>query len=174
MDSGWIDGLPFQYEAVRAPAAAHKTFLGHLYSEKSTVSANLLKVPEYERLPIYPSTINDRVQTICRFYRWAVDSEWLEGLPFHYEAVRAPAAAHKTFLGHLYCEKSTVSANLLKVPEYEQLPRPLRPDQIDAVFRCLPERLILFSTAIAPGELKRTINDWRMYGEDHTCTGERG
>ena len=99
--------------------------------------------------PYSRSTINDRVQTICRFYRWAVDSGWMEALPFHYEAVRAPAAAHKTFLGHLYCEKSTVSANLLKVPEYERLPRPLRPDQIDAVFRCLPEPY-------------RLIGDWAL------------
>lgn len=98
--------------------------------------------------PYARATINDRVQSICRFFRWAVEIGWMDALPFQYEAVRV-SNAHRAFSGYRADGLSVTGTNTLKIPEYERLPRPLRPDQIDAVFRYLPQDY-------------RLIGDWAL------------
>ncbi|AME27364.1 tyrosine-type recombinase/integrase [Burkholderia sp. PAMC 26561] len=94
--------------------------------------------------PYARSTVNDRIHTVCRFYKWARDRGRIEELPFHFVDVRVSAERRHSFLGHLHTGALVVSANALTVSEHERLPRPLRVDQLQLLFArlAMPYRLI--------------------------------
>ena len=91
---------------------------------------------EHTNRPYARSTINDRVRTVCRFYSWAHQRGWIEELPFHFIDVRVQQR-RQSMLAHLDVRPGIVSANVLTVPEHEQLPRALRADQLRHLFGSL-------------------------------------
>ena len=48
----------------------------------------LARASPHSKKPYARSTINDRVQPVCRFYTWAHQHGWIEALPFHFVDVR--------------------------------------------------------------------------------------
>ena len=83
----------------------------------------------HTRRPYARSTINDRLRTICRFYRWAHEQGWIDVLPFHFVDVRV-RRRRPSFLAHVDARPGVMAANVLTLAEQERLPRALRPDQL--------------------------------------------
>ena len=103
----------------------------------------LAQASPHTKRPYARSTINDRVQTVCRFYTWAHQRGWIDVLPFHFVDVRVKKR-RQSFLAHVDPSPGVVAANVLTVAENERLPRALRVDQLRRFSRHLkmPYRLI--------------------------------
>jgi integrase len=93
--------------------------------------------------PYARSTINDRIRSVCRFYAWAHRHNLIDELPFTFRDVPVvrPAAA-RGFLAH--AGGTPPKANVLTIPEYEVLPRPLRIAELRRLMAALdmPYRLM--------------------------------
>jgi integrase/recombinase XerD len=102
--------------------------------------------------PYARSTINDRVRSVCRFYEWAHRRGWIGKLAFHAIDVRIISGRKRSFLAHGDLRSTVTTANVLTVAEYENLPRPLRVDQLKLLFANLatPYRLMA-EWAVAAG-----------------------
>lgn len=98
----------------------------------------------HTKRPYARATVNDRVRTISRFYRWAHGRGWIDELPFHLVDVRVTSGRRQSFLAHVDQRPGLMAANVLTVAEHERLPRPLRADQLRLLFAQLemPYRLI--------------------------------
>jgi integrase/recombinase XerD len=94
--------------------------------------------------PYARSTINDRIRSVCRFYDWAHRRGWIPDLSFHAIDVRIGSGRKQSFLAHVDQRPTVTSAKVLTVAEYENLPRPLRVDQLKLLFANLatPYRLM--------------------------------
>jgi site-specific recombinase XerD len=102
--------------------------------------------------PYARSTINDRVRTVCRFYDWAHRHGWIQELPFHAIDVRIVSGRKQSFLAHVDQRSTVTTANVLTVAEYENLPRPLRVDQLKRLFAKLaPPYRLMAEWAVATG-----------------------
>jgi integrase/recombinase XerD len=125
----------------------------------ATYRNRLLSQPSpHTRRPYARSTINDRVRTICRFYAWAQGRGWIEALPFHFIEVRVAMGRRRSFLAHVDPRPDVTAANILTVAEHEQLPRPLRVDQLRLLFAQLelPYRLMA-EWALATGMRRKEL-----------------
>ena len=60
------------------------------------------------------STINARVRTVCRFYKWAAQTGWIERTPFPTEAYRNPHAL-RGFLAHTTKRGKTSERNAMTI-----------------------------------------------------------
>jgi len=94
--------------------------------------------------PYARSTINDRVRCVCRFYDWAHRRGWITERPFRAIDVRISPGRKQSFLAHVDPRSAVTTANVLTVAEYENLPRPLRVDQLKLLFAhlAMPYRLM--------------------------------
>jgi len=108
--------------------------------------------------PYARSTVNDRVRTVCRFYTWAHRRGLIEALPFDYVEVSLRSVRRQGMLAHLYHRPATVMANILTVSEVERLPRPLRVDQLQSLFRHLSSPYDLIAEwALATGMRRKEL-----------------
>lgn len=80
----------------------------------------------YERV-----TINSRVQTVCRFYAWAWEEKLIDALPYSLEQ-RAMFR-----FGEALPINRDAPVNPLTLTVPERLPRPLRVDELERLFRHL-------------------------------------
>lgn len=71
--------------------------------------------------------VNDRVRSVCRFYSWAHRRGLIDTLPFDY-------VDESRMMAHLDHRRPIIAANVLTISEAERLPRPLRVDQLQALF----------------------------------------
>lgn len=108
--------------------------------------------------PYARSTVNDRVRTVCRFYEWARRRGLIESLPFDYVDVSLRSARRQGMLAHLDWRAPVVMANILTVSEAERLPRPLRVDQLQCLFRHLdPPYDLIAEWALATGMRRKEL-----------------
>jgi len=111
------------------------------FADEGTIAAyrnRMLATPSpHTGRPYARSTVNDRVRTICRFYSWAHRRGLIEDLPFDYIEVSLRSTRQQGMLAHLDHRPQAVMANILTVAEAERLPRPLRVDQLQSLFRHL-------------------------------------
>ena len=120
--------------------------------------------------PYARSTVNDRIHTVCRFYSWAHGRSWIDRLPFHFVDVRVSGGRRHSFLGHLHTAPSVMPANVLTIPEYESLPRPLRVDQLRLLFARLdgPYRLMA-EWALVTGMRRKELCGLSVYQVPETA-----
>lgn len=108
--------------------------------------------------PYARSTVNDRVRTTCRFYSWAHRRGLIEAVPFDYVEVSLRSGRRQGMLAHLDHRPPTVMANILTVSEVERLPRPLRVDQLQSLFRHLgPPYDLIAEWALATGMRRKEL-----------------
>ncbi|MCO5131405.1 MAG: site-specific integrase [Xanthobacteraceae bacterium] len=102
--------------------------------------------------------MNDRIRTVCRFYSWAHRRGLIEAVPFDYVEVSLRSVRRQGMLAHLDHRPATVMANILTVSEVERLPRPLRVDQLQSLFRHLPSPYDLIAEwALATGMRRKEL-----------------
>jgi site-specific recombinase XerD len=80
--------------------------------------------------PYARSTINNRLRTISRFYTWCVQQKILEQIPFSNSEIAASRNRPNSFLAHVDAKGGRQIVNELTTRTYQQLPKPLSPDQI--------------------------------------------
>ena len=90
---------------------------------------NMIENPSpHTRRPYSRSTINQRVRTVIRFYKWAHREGLIDTLPFSDEDVRA--IARQPYLSHTEADPHTVRANELTLREVQRAPHALsEPEQ---------------------------------------------
>lgn len=142
--------------------ALEQSGLGWRLADEGTIAAyrnRMLATPSpHTGRPYARSTVNDRVRTICRFYAWAHRRGLIEALPFDYVEVSLRSARRQGMLAHLDRRPATVMANILTVAEAERLPRPLRVDQIQSLFRHLSSPYDLIAEwALATGMRRKEL-----------------
>lgn len=133
----------------------------HLVDE-GTIAAyrnRMLSTPSpHTGRPYARSTVNDRVRTICRFYSWAHRRGLVDTLPFDYVEVSLRSVRRQCMLAHLDHRPPTVAANILTIAEVERLPRPLRADQLQSLFRHLASPYDLIAEwALATGMRRKEL-----------------
>lgn len=133
----------------------------HLVDE-GTIAAyrnRMLSTPSpHTGRPYARSTVNDRVRTICRFYSWAHRRGLVDTLPFDYVEVSLRSVRRQGMLAHLDHRPPTVAANILTIAEVERLPRPLRVDQLQSLFRHLASPYDLIAEwALATGMRRKEL-----------------
>ncbi|WP_370159265.1 tyrosine-type recombinase/integrase [Limimaricola soesokkakensis] len=132
------------------------------FADEGTIAAyrnRMLSMPSpHTGRPYARSTVNDRVRTVCRFYSWAHRRGLIDVLPFDYVEVSPRSSRRQGMLAHLDNRPPVVMANVLTVSEAERLPRPLRVDQLQCLFRHLhpPYRLIA-EWALATGMRRKEL-----------------
>ncbi|WP_258045736.1 hypothetical protein [Mesorhizobium sp. NBSH29] len=163
--------LSYLLELATIPGRSHametlRTYSEHLhdwrFADEGTIAAyrnRMLATPSpHTGRPYARSTVNDRVRTICRFYSWAHRRG-----PDRRPAIRlhrgvAPVdtpAGHAGASGSASCG---VMANILTVAEAERLPRPLRVDQLQSLFRHLASPYDLIAEwALATGMRRKEL-----------------
>ena len=87
--------------------------------------------------PYATSTINDRLRTICRFYKFAHKRHWIDELPFVDDADVPVSTRRQPMLIHTERDPYKVKANELTLPEYERRPRALTGQQVRLLFNHL-------------------------------------
>ncbi|RWN47526.1 tyrosine-type recombinase/integrase [Mesorhizobium sp.] len=136
--------------------------LGWRFADEGTIAAyrnRMLSTPSpHTGRPYGRSTVNDRVRTVCRFYSWAHRRGLIDALPFDYVDVSLRSARRQGMLAHLDNRPPVVMANVLTVSEAEQLPRPLRVDQLQCLFRHLdPPYDLIAEWALATGMRRKEL-----------------
>ena len=86
--------------------------------------------------PYAPATINGRIRTVCRFYKWAAEAGWIESTPFPTEVYRNLHAG-KGFLAHTKPPGRHPERSLLTVTEHRARRRALMTKEV----RCLIDAL---------------------------------
>ena len=110
--------------------------------------------------PYAISTINDRMRTICRFYKWLYKRHWIDELPFHDDVDVRVSTRRQPELIHTEKNPYLVKANELTLPEYERLPRALPRHHIRQLFLHLNMPYSLMGEwAIATGSGARRFAD---------------
>ncbi|WP_308460485.1 tyrosine-type recombinase/integrase [Mesorhizobium sp. NBSH29] len=158
-------------ELATIPGRSHametlRTYSEHLhdwrFADEGTIAAyrnRMLATPSpHTGRPYARSTVNDRVRTICRFYSWAHRRGLIEDLPFDYIEVSLRSTRQQGMLAHLDQRPAAVMANILTVAEAERLPRPLRVDQLQSLFRHLASPYDLIAEwALATGMRRKEL-----------------
>jgi len=102
--------------------------------------------------PYARTTINARVQSVCRFYEWSHGKGLVDALPFR---------RIKRLIFRSYRWESggrPVAANMLTLAETERLPRPLRADELDRLFANLaPSARLAAEWALTAGLRRKEI-----------------
>lgn len=137
-------------------------------ADEGTIAAyrnRMLSAPSpHTGRPYARSTVNDRVRTVCRFYSWAYRRGLIDALPFNYVDVSLRSARRHGMLAHLDNRPPVVMANVLTVSEAEQLPRPLRVDQLQCLFRHLdPPYGLIAEWALATGMRRKELCGLRLH-----------
>ena len=107
--------------------------------------------------PYARSTVNDRVRSVCRFYLWAHRRGLIDTLPFDYVDVSL-RSSRQGMMAHLDHRRPIIAANVLTISEAERLPRPLRVDQLQALFHHLdPPYGLIAEWALATGMRRKEL-----------------
>ena len=85
-----------------------------------------------------PATINARVRSVCRFYKWAAEGEWIEATPFPTEAYLSTHAG-TGFLGHTRHRDKASERNPLTVSEPRARRRSLGAGEIRRLMETLAD-----------------------------------
>ena len=100
--------------------------------------------------PYATSTINDRLRTIIRFYKFAHKRHWIDELPFVDDAEVRVSTRRKPMLIHTERDPYKIKGNELTLPEYERLPRALTRQQIRLLFNHLKMPYALMASGRLP------------------------
>ncbi len=90
--------------------------------------------------PLARSTINGRLRTIGRFYRWSVANGLMSQVPFASQEITLSRSRPQRFLAHIDASGGRTQANELTMRHVPMLPRPLAPEVIRRVMARMPAR----------------------------------
>jgi site-specific recombinase XerD len=90
--------------------------------------------------PLARSTINGRLRTVGRFYRWSVANGLVKQVPFATQEIALSRSRPQGFLAHVDASGGRSRANELTVRHTPMLPRPLVPDAIQRIMAGLSAR----------------------------------
>lgn len=90
--------------------------------------------------PLARSTINGRLRTIARFYRWSVGTGLMKQIPFASQDIALSRSRPQGFLAHIDASGGRQRANELTMRHVPMLPRPLAPETIRRVIAGMPTR----------------------------------
>jgi len=90
--------------------------------------------------PLARSTINGRLRTISRFYRWSVANGLMKMVPFASQEISLSRSRPQGFLTHVDASGGRTQANELTVRHVPMLPRPLAPEAIRRIMALMSAR----------------------------------
>lgn len=90
--------------------------------------------------PLARSTINGRLRTIGRFYRWSVANGLMQQVPFASHEVALSRSRPQGFLTHVDATGGQTRANELTMRHVPMLPRPLAPEAIRRIMAAMSAR----------------------------------
>jgi len=93
----------------------------------------MLRPQKHSGRPLARSTINGRLRTISRFYRWCVGTGLIPQVPFASQEIALSRSRPQGFLAHVDGSGSRGRASELTVRHVPMLPRPLAPEAIRRV-----------------------------------------
>jgi len=102
---------------------------------------NQMLRPQYATgKPLARSTINGRLRTIGRFYRWCLGMGLIEQIPFATQDLALSRSRPQGFLAHIDVSGGHQRVNELTVRHVPMLPRPLSPEAIRHIMTGLSAR----------------------------------
>ena len=142
--------------------------------EEETLAAyrnrHLSEVSQRTKRPYSLSTINDRLRTVCRFYKWAHGRGLIDELPFSFVPVARPDG-FQTFLDHTRHKSGQVTANELTVRENRNIRRALTLSEVRLLMSHLTQPYRLMAEwAVATGMRRMEIcalRDHQIPATDH-------
>lgn len=99
-------------------------------SELAAYRDQMLQPRDDTGRPLARSTINGRLRTIGRFYRWSVANGLMPQVPFASQEIALSRSRPRGFLAHIDTSGGRTVANELTVRHVPMLPRPLAPEAI--------------------------------------------
>ena len=90
--------------------------------------------------PLARSTINGRLRTIGRFYRWSVANGLMSQVPFAGQEIALSRSRPLGFLAHVDANGGRAQANELTMRHVPMLPRPLAPEAIRRIMAGMSAR----------------------------------
>lgn len=90
--------------------------------------------------PLARSTINGRLRTIGRFYRWSVANGLMSQVPFAGQEISLSRSRPLGFLAHVDANGGRAQANELTMRHVPMLPRPLVPEAIRRIMAGMSAR----------------------------------
>lgn len=90
--------------------------------------------------PLARSTINGRLRTIGRFYRWSVANGLMSQVPFAGQEISLSRSRPLGFLAHVDANGGRAQANELTMRHVPMLPRPLAPEAIRRIMAGMSAR----------------------------------
>lgn len=98
------------------------------------------------------STINGRLRTIGRFYRWSVANGLMPQIPFASQEISLSRSRPQGFLAHVDASGGRAQANELTMRHVPMLPRPLAPEAIRCIMAGMSARdRLIVEWAVATG-----------------------
>jgi site-specific recombinase XerD len=101
---------------------------------------NMLRPPDGDARPLARGTINGRLRTIARFYRWCVGTGLIARTPFAASDVALSRSRSPSFLVHIDASGGRQRVNELTLRHVPMLPRPLSPPVIRRIMEGMPVR----------------------------------
>lgn len=90
--------------------------------------------------PLARSTINGRLRTIGRFYRWSVATGLMKQVPFVSQEIELSRSRPQGYLAHIDATGGRTKANELTMRHVPMLPRPLAPEAIRRIMAAMSVR----------------------------------
>jgi site-specific recombinase XerD len=90
--------------------------------------------------PLARSTINGRLRTIGRFYRWSVATGLMKQVPFVSQEITMSRSRPQGYLAHIDATGGRTKANELTMRHVPMLPRPLAPEAIRRIMAAMSVR----------------------------------
>lgn len=109
-------------------------------SELSAYRDQMLRPRGGTGRPLTHSTINGRLRTIGRFYRWSVATGLMKQVPFVSQEIALSRRRPQGFLAHIDATGGRTKANELTMRHVPMLPRPLAPEAIRRIIAAMSAR----------------------------------
>jgi len=123
----------------------------------------MLRPRGHNSRPLARSTINGRLRTISRFYRWHAGMGFVDQVPFSSQEIALSRSRPQGFLAHVDASGGRTRANELTVRHVPMLPRPLPPEAIRRVMAgmAVRDRLIV-EWAVTTGIRRMEVSGLRL------------
>ncbi len=109
------------------------------------------------------STINGRLRTIGRFYRWCAGMGLVNQVPFSSQEIALSRSRPPGFLAHVDASGGRTQANELTVRHVSMLPRPLAPEAIRRVMAGMTARdRLIVEWAVTTGIRRMEVSGLRL------------
>lgn len=124
---------------------------------------NMLHPPDDDSRPLARSTINGRLCTIARFYRWCAATGLIDRTPYAMSDVALSRSRPSGFFAHVDASGGRQRANELTVRHVPILPRPLAPQAIRRIMMDMPVRdQLIVEWAVTTGIRRMEVAGLRL------------